>query len=131
MAVPDDVAVLVQVLRRRVVVGAGVHEEPRAQVAGLDGHGEGGVGGEAVAGLGRGDDGGDHVGRGGDAAQRDAVAGAVFVLEAVGEGLAGAEVDKVCCVAGTGEVVLVAVSRAQGGGRWVEVRTSMTCSARA
>jgi len=57
VAVADDVAVVVEVLGCGVVVCCGVDEEAGAEVLGLDGDVEGGVGGELVAGLGVCDDG--------------------------------------------------------------------------
>ena len=59
---------------------------------------------KTVAGLGRGDDGRDHVGGGRDAAHGDAIAGAVCVLAAVGQRAPGAKVDKVCFIAARWEV---------------------------
>lgn len=65
MRVADDVAVL-QKLGCRVVGGVRIGKGSGFQVEDLEIHGEVGVGGDGGAGRRVGDDGGDHVGSGGD-----------------------------------------------------------------
>lgn len=81
-------------------------------MARLDAHGEGRVDWYAVAWLRVGDDGGDHVGGGRDAAHGDAVARAGRVLLPIGKGTARAEVDEVGRV--TSVILSVLVGASEG-----------------
>jgi hypothetical protein len=99
VAMANDVAFSVQVLRRSVIVGRWISEESGAEVLRLDFDVERRVGGHFDADLGTGDDGCDHVGARGDFAHGDAVAGSTLDLQAVGEFLALAEIDEVRFVA--------------------------------
>lgn len=100
VAVTDDVSVVVELLRRGVIVRGRVDEETGLEVYRLHRDAEGGVGGDLVARLRIRDHRRYHVLACGDPAHGDAVARPRRDLHAVGELLARTEIDEVCVVAG-------------------------------
>lgn len=95
VTVPNDIAVLIEVLRGSVICNAGIHEKSSPQMAGLDRDIERLLRRDNVTRLRMGDDGRDHVGRGRYLPHGYAIAGSSRVLTAIGERLTNAEVDKV------------------------------------
>lgn len=94
VGVSDDVAAA-ELLGRGVVRAVRVGEGAQLHVGDLDGDVEVLVGRGLLAGDGAGDDGRDHVGRGGHVTHHDTIAGALLLLQTVGQRLAGTEVDEV------------------------------------
>jgi hypothetical protein len=99
VAMTNDVAILVQVLGRGIVVSCWVGEETGAEVLCLHLDVERRVRGNLYAHFRVGNHGRDHVGLGGDLAHGNAVAGPCLDLHAVGDFLALAEVDKIRIIA--------------------------------
>lgn len=100
VTVANDVSVVVEVLRRGIVVRGRVDEETGLEVYRLHRDVEGGVGGDLVARLRIRNHRRDHVLACRDPAHGDAVARPRRDLYAVGELLARTEIDEVCIIAG-------------------------------
>jgi hypothetical protein len=90
-----DVAALVQLLRRGVVVCSGVDKETSFQVGGLNADVEGLACGDGGALLRKGEHCGDHIGGRWDLAHWDAIAGTGSNLCTICDGLSLAEIDEV------------------------------------
>ena len=85
VAMADNIAILVQVLWRSVIVGRGVDKEASVKVLSLNHDVERGVRRDFDTNFGFSDDGRDHVGLRGDLAHRYAIAGPGLDLHAIGE----------------------------------------------
>lgn len=98
VGVPDDGAARAELLGGRVVGAVGVGEGTQVHVGDLDGDVEVLIGRGLLAGDGAGDDSRDHLGLRGHVTHGDTVTRALLLLDAVGQCLAGTEVDEVAIV---------------------------------
>lgn len=99
MAMANDPALVIQILRRVIVGGLRVGECSGIELVSLDGHVECSILRDSVTRLGERDDGGDHVGLGWNLAHRNTVARSGNILLAVCQGLAFTKVDEIGGVA--------------------------------
>ena len=98
MQMTDNLASAVELLRSGIVGSIGVGEGTGLDVLDVGAEIECLVLLNVLTGLGIGDDGGDHLGRGGDLTHNDTITGACLDLQTVGQCLANTEVDEVSSI---------------------------------